>query len=204
MRAVGLWSRSVRRVDAEADRAGSRCEIACSDRVVRALRHVVESRRRAAYWFAWLVLQTRAIAGSSGLTETAVAIPDVLLGTGFGQVLALQAVAIAGAFVATAVWRWPSILAIVLAAVAVCSKRVMATPLPWRTARCCCLRRCTCWRPALGLAGSCRFSSWCGRRRSLSPGLQRAGSQHSRRFLSPCLPPRRCSKVSCSRADLRA
>jgi putative copper export protein len=122
------------------------------------------------------VLQTRAIAGSSGLTETAVAIPDVLLGTGFGQVLALQAVAIAGAFVATAVWRWPSILAIVLAAVAVCSKRVMATPLPWRTARCCCLRRCTCWRPALGLAGSCRFSSWCGRPLALAGSTTRGFS----------------------------
>jgi putative copper resistance protein D len=52
--------------------------------------------------FAWIVLEARVIAEVSGVAETAAAVPTVLLGTRFGQVLALQALALAGAAVAMA------------------------------------------------------------------------------------------------------
>ena len=68
---------------------------------------------------AWLVLEARDIAGASTLAEMAAAIPDVLLHTSFGHVLALQSLAIAGALAATAVMRWPSLLSVGLAGLAV-------------------------------------------------------------------------------------
>ena len=68
---------------------------------------------------AWLVLEAQDIAGASTLTETVAAIPDVLLHTTFGGVLALQSLAIAGALTATAVMRWPNLLAVGLAGLAV-------------------------------------------------------------------------------------
>jgi putative copper resistance protein D len=68
---------------------------------------------------AWLVLEAQDIAGASTLAETVAAIPDVLLHTTFGGVLALQSLAIAGALTATAVMRWPNLLAVGLAGLAV-------------------------------------------------------------------------------------
>ena len=68
---------------------------------------------------AWLALEARSMAGARTLAETVAAIPDVLLHTSFGQVLALQSLAIAGALAATAMMRWPSLLALGLAGVAV-------------------------------------------------------------------------------------
>ena len=46
---------------------------------------------------AWLVLQTQAMAETQSFAETAAAVPSVLFGTRFGQVLCLQAAALAGA-----------------------------------------------------------------------------------------------------------
>jgi copper resistance protein D len=51
---------------------------------------------------AWLVLEARVIAEVSGAAETLAAVPTVLFGTRFGQVLALQVLALAGAAAATA------------------------------------------------------------------------------------------------------
>jgi putative copper export protein len=45
----------------------------------------------------WLVLQTQAMAETQSFAETIAAVPTVLLGTRFGQVLCLQALALAGA-----------------------------------------------------------------------------------------------------------
>ena len=67
----------------------------------------------------WLVVEAQDIAGASTLAETVVAILDVLLHTSFGHVLALQSLAIAGALAATAVMRWPSLLSVGLAGLAV-------------------------------------------------------------------------------------
>jgi putative copper resistance protein D len=50
----------------------------------------------------WLVLETAAMADTRSLAETVATIPSVLLGTRFGQVLALQVLALAGAAAATA------------------------------------------------------------------------------------------------------
>ena len=46
---------------------------------------------------AWLALQTQAMAETQSFAETAAAVPSVLFGTRFGQVLCLQAAALAGA-----------------------------------------------------------------------------------------------------------
>jgi copper resistance protein D len=51
---------------------------------------------------AWLVLQTHAIAETNGFSETVAAVPTVLFGTRFGQILALQVVMLAAAAAATA------------------------------------------------------------------------------------------------------
>lgn len=47
--------------------------------------------------FAWLILQTREIAETPTMAETMSAVPTVLFGTRFGQVLCLQVAALAGA-----------------------------------------------------------------------------------------------------------
>ena len=72
----------------------------------------VEARCRNLVWaslvsagatgVAWLVIETRAIAETAGLAETVTAVPVVLFGTRFGQILALQGLALAGAGAATA------------------------------------------------------------------------------------------------------
>jgi putative copper resistance protein D len=67
----------------------------------------------------WLVLEAKAMAGASTLAETIAAIPEILLHTSFGQVLALQVVAIAGALAAAAIQRFPSFPALALAGLAV-------------------------------------------------------------------------------------
>ena len=67
----------------------------------------------------WIVLEAKAMSGASTFAEWAAAIPDVLLYTSFGHVLALQSLAIAGALAATAIMRWPSLLAVALAGLAV-------------------------------------------------------------------------------------
>lgn len=72
----------------------------------------VETKCRTVAWaslvsagaagLAWLVIETRVIAETSGLVETATAVPVVLFGTRFGQILALQGLALAAAGAATA------------------------------------------------------------------------------------------------------
>ena len=57
---------------------------------------------------AWLVLESETMSGASTLGETAAAIPDVFFSTTFGNVLALQDLAVAGALAATAIRRGPS------------------------------------------------------------------------------------------------
>jgi putative copper resistance protein D len=68
---------------------------------------------------AWFILEAQDMAAASTPAETVAAIPDVLLHTSFGRVLAVQSLAIAGALAATAVIRWPNLLALGLAGVAV-------------------------------------------------------------------------------------
>jgi len=67
----------------------------------------------------WLALEARTMSGATTLSEWDAAIPVVLLHTSFGQVLALQALAIAGALAACAIQRWPSLLAVALAGLGV-------------------------------------------------------------------------------------
>ena len=66
---------------------------------------------------AWLVLQTQAMAETRTLAETAAAVPSILFGTRFGQVLVLQAAALAAAGVLATLGR--SLLAAMLAGLAV-------------------------------------------------------------------------------------
>jgi len=68
---------------------------------------------------AWIALEAKAMSGASTLAETIAAIPEVLLHTSFGHVLILQSLAIAGALAATALMRWPSVLALGLAGLAI-------------------------------------------------------------------------------------
>ena len=68
---------------------------------------------------AWLALQTRAMAETQSFAETAAAVPSVLFGTRFGQVLCLQAATLAGAAVLVAANARFSALAAVLAGLAV-------------------------------------------------------------------------------------
>ena len=82
---------------------------------------------------AWLVIETCVIAETGGLAETITAIPVVLFGTRFGQILALQGLALAGA--GTSVALRARTAAAVLAGLAdLCSRRVTAMPSPWRMA----------------------------------------------------------------------
>jgi putative copper resistance protein D len=67
--------------------------------------------------YAWLLLETHAVAGTTDLAQTVTAIPTVLFDTRFGQILVLQALAIACAL--AAVWRGRDILAASLAGTAV-------------------------------------------------------------------------------------
>jgi putative copper resistance protein D len=68
---------------------------------------------------AWLALEARSMAGARTLAETVAAIPEVLFHTSFGYVLASQGFAIGGALAAMAILRWPSLLALGLAGLAV-------------------------------------------------------------------------------------
>ena len=68
---------------------------------------------------AWLALEARSMAGARTLAETVAAIPEALFHTSFGYVLASQGFAIAGALAAMAILRWPSLLALGLAGLAV-------------------------------------------------------------------------------------
>jgi len=61
---------------------------------------------------AWLVLESETMSGASTLGETAAAIPDVFFSTTFGNVLALQDLAVAGALAATAIRRGSSMPAV--------------------------------------------------------------------------------------------
>ena len=60
---------------------------------------------------AWLVLQTQAMAETQSFAETSAAVPAVLFGTRFGQVLCLQAAALAGAAASVAARSGPARLA---------------------------------------------------------------------------------------------
>ena len=84
---------------------------------------------------AWLVLQTQAMAETQSFAETAAAVPSVLFGTRFGQVLCLQAAALAVSGLRFAGLRrvhrprrrsWQDLPC--------CSKRATATLSPWRMA----------------------------------------------------------------------
>ena len=68
---------------------------------------------------AWLGLQTQAMAETQSFAETAAAVPAVLFGTRFGQVLCLQAAALAGAALLVAANVRFSALAALLAGLAV-------------------------------------------------------------------------------------
>lgn len=68
---------------------------------------------------AWLVLQTQAMAETQSLAETAAAIPSVLFDTRVGQVLCLQAAALAGAALLVTANARVSTLAAILAGLAV-------------------------------------------------------------------------------------
>jgi copper resistance protein D len=82
--------------------------------IERQVRKVISLSLAAAlaFGYAWLLLETHALAGTADLAQTITAIPAVLFDTRFGQVLALQTVAIAGALIAA--WRGRSILAAAL------------------------------------------------------------------------------------------
>src|SRR6187551_3877775 len=67
--------------------------------------------------YAWLLLETHAVAVTTDLAQTVTAIPTVLFHTRFGQILVLQALAIPCAL--AAVWRGRDILAASLACTAV-------------------------------------------------------------------------------------
>ena len=67
--------------------------------------------------YTWLLLETHTVAGMTDFTQTVTAIPTVLFDTRFGQILVLQALAIACALVA--VRRGRDILAASLAGTAV-------------------------------------------------------------------------------------
>ncbi len=71
---------------------------------------------------AWLALQTQAMAETQSFAETAAAVPSVLFGTRFGQVLCLQAAALAGAAVLVAAYARFSPLAAMLAGLAVSAR----------------------------------------------------------------------------------
>jgi putative copper resistance protein D len=91
-------------------------------------RGLIERRYRAiVYWslvaaclvgLAWLVLEAHVMAETHGLGETLSALPTVLFDTRFGQILALQALALAGASAAVAINRRPSVLAACVAGLA--------------------------------------------------------------------------------------
>jgi putative copper resistance protein D len=66
----------------------------------------------------WLILQTREMAETQSFAETASAVPSVLFGTRFGQVLCLQAAALTGAAILVANARFTA-LAAILAGLAV-------------------------------------------------------------------------------------
>jgi putative copper export protein len=105
-----LMTPVARRLDARQDVA-----------IERHVREVMQWSLAAALVFGcvWLVLQTQSVAGTADLAQTLMAVPAVLFSTRFGQALALQAVAIAGALASAAAWRWPSRLAVALAGTAV-------------------------------------------------------------------------------------
>jgi len=67
--------------------------------------------------YAWLLLETHAVAGTTDLAQTVTAIPTVLFDTRFGQILVLQALVIVCAL--AVVWRGLDILAASLAGTAV-------------------------------------------------------------------------------------
>ena len=67
--------------------------------------------------YAWLLLETHAVAGTTDLAQTVTAIPTVLFDTRFGQILVLQALLIVCAL--AVVWRGLDILAASLAGTAV-------------------------------------------------------------------------------------
>ena len=60
--------------------------------------------------YAWLLLETHAVAGTTDLAQTVTAIPTVLFDTRFGQILVLQALLIVCAL--AVVWRGLDILAL--------------------------------------------------------------------------------------------
>jgi len=68
---------------------------------------------------AWLALQTQAMAETQSFAETAAAVPSVLFDTRFGQVLCLQAAALAGAALLVAAGVQFSVLVAILAGLAV-------------------------------------------------------------------------------------
>jgi putative copper export protein len=151
--------------------------------------------------YAWLLLETHAVAGTTDLAQTVTAIPTVLFDTRFGQILVLQALAIVCALVA--VWRGRDILAASLAGTAVMleaghSHAFAMAHIPLLLSQMLHLTAAGAW-----LGGCFPFSSWCGRHRSMLRILPPSAFLPSVRSRSACLPPRRFFRGRCFRADLR-
>ena len=96
-----------------------------SKMISRRLRAILAAEFLA--WLCWralpgLSLQTRAMAETQSFAETAAAVPSVLFGTRFGQVLCLQAAALTGAAILVAANARFSALAAILAGLAVAAR----------------------------------------------------------------------------------
>ena len=171
--------------------------------IERHVREVMQWSLAAALVFGcvWLVLQTQSVAGTTELSETIASIPTVLFGTRFGQVLALQMLAILGAL--AAVWRWPSRLIAALGGTAVLleaghSHAFAMAHVPLLVSQ------------MLHLTAA---GAWLGGLLPLLIVVRKApldlAQQAARRFLrsarfpSPFLPRRLSSKARCYRADWR-
>jgi putative copper export protein len=113
VRIIGLRGGAFRAEDT--DCAACRFTAARVDRAADPVDHILEAVLVVGY--AWLLLETHAVASTTNLAQTVTAVPTVLFDTQFDQVLALQAIAIACAIVA--VWRVRSSLAASLAGAAV-------------------------------------------------------------------------------------
>ena len=136
--------------------------------------------------YAWLLLETHAVAGTTDLAQTVTAIPTVLFDTRFGQILVLQALLIVCAL--AVVWRGAGHFG--RFACRHCrNARSWAQP---------CLRHGAHSLAAVADAApdSCRrlarrAASWCGRHRSMLRILPLSASLPSVRSQSACLPPPR-------------
>jgi putative copper export protein len=169
--------------------------------IERQVRKVISLSLAAAlvFGYAWLLLETHALAGTTDLAQTMTAIPAVLFDTRFGQVLALQTVAIAGALIAA--WRRRGILAAALAGTAVMleaghSHAFAMAHIPLLLSQMLHLTAAGAW-----LGGLLPFLIVVLRRRWRRHPL--GDFLPSARFPSPRLPPPRSCRERCFRVDLQ-